>query len=240
MGRLTHQVDWLGNGANAGYDRTITYNNKGQIYTDTAVTKRGNDAFTAATINQYGAGTAYALGAVTQSVTTNHKLTNGNSTLQSTVTANNGYVWWDGAAQASTGLFTDYPSGGGNDTNYTTTYYYSAMGQLASAVIADGRPRTVSFVTDLTGQVIRRDEADNNSSGGDPHEIFYRYGGRELGYTGNNGTLDTDYLTSIENRTSTALTGSGAYYNNQTAPTQYADFDQSLEGVNSSRRAESN
>jgi len=32
---------------------------------------------------------------------------------------------------------------------------------------------------------------------GGPHEIWYRYGGRQLGYDGNNGNLDTDYLTSI-------------------------------------------
>jgi trimeric autotransporter adhesin len=94
----------------------------------------------------------------------------------------------------------------------------------------------VTFVTDMTGQVIRRDEADNNTNGstsGDPHEIFYRYGGRELGYTGNNGTRDTDYETSIQNRTSTAATGAGAFFNNATGPTQYADFAQALAPVNS-------
>jgi hypothetical protein len=46
-------------------------------------------------------------------------------------------------------------------------------------------------------------------SNGDPHEIWYRFGGKQMGYTGNNGTLDTDYATSITNRTRTP--GNGAF-----------------------------
>ncbi len=45
--------------------------------------------------------------------------------------------------------------------------------------VADGRPRTVSYKSDVAGQVIKRDEADNNAGAGDPHEIWYRFAGRE-------------------------------------------------------------
>ncbi|MEA3017070.1 MAG: hypothetical protein QOI38_1792, partial [Sphingomonadales bacterium] len=40
--------------------------------------------------------------------------------------------------------------------------------------IDDGRDRTVTIVNDLNGQAIRRDEADQTSAG-DPHEIWYRF-----------------------------------------------------------------
>ena len=47
MRRVTSQTDWLGNGTNAGYDRTVSYNAKGQIATDDRTsTKRLNDIFT--------------------------------------------------------------------------------------------------------------------------------------------------------------------------------------------------
>jgi hypothetical protein len=66
--------------------------------------------------------------------------------------------------------------------------------------MSDGRMRTITYKSDISGQVIRRDEADGNTSNGDPHEVWYRFGGKELGYTGNNGTLDTSYHESIWNR----------------------------------------
>ncbi len=232
MQRVTSQTDWIGNGTNAGYQRTVSYNAKGQIGSEYSYTKRVNDIYTANTTNNYGVDYAYALGSVTSSTTTNHK----NSSLQSTVTTTNAYTWWDGAVQALTQIYTDYPGTSSGDTNYTTTYNLTATGQLASAYIGDGRPRTVTFTTDMSGQIIRRDEADGNTSGtnsGDPHEIFYRFGGKQVGYTGNNGTLDTDYLTSIENRTVALGTGNGAFRNNSYSPVQHADFAQSMDPINS-------
>jgi hypothetical protein len=87
--------------------------------------------------------------------------------------------------------------------------------------IDDGRDRTVTIVNDLNGQAIRRDEADQTSAG-DPHEIWYRFGGRQLGYTGNNGTLETDYQTTAESRTATQ--GTGAFRNGATLGASYGDF----------------
>lgn len=158
------------------------------------------------------------------SLTANSK----NGSAQSTVTTTNSYAWWDGPV-ASTIVHNPNTN---NSTTWTTTHSYSASGQLVSAYIGDGRPRTVTFTNDIAGQVIRRDEADNNynsTTGGDPHEIFYRYGGKQLGYTGNNGTLDTDYLTSADRRTMTP--GTGAFRFGGTSPS--ADFDQSLDPINS-------
>ena len=54
-------------------------------------------------------------------------------------------------------------------------------------------------------------QADNNATNGDPHEFWYRYMGREVGYTGNNGTIDTDYKDSIANRTRAPVANPGAF-----------------------------
>ncbi|MFZ2032115.1 MAG: hypothetical protein WAU68_17520, partial [Vitreimonas sp.] len=72
---------------------------------------------------------------------------------------------------------------------------------MDSVTIADGRPRTVSYRTDLSFQVIRRDESDNVGSQGDPHEIWYRFGGRQIGYVGNNGTANISDTDSVKERT---------------------------------------
>ncbi|WP_163368305.1 hypothetical protein, partial [Enterobacter hormaechei] len=68
-----------------------------------------------------------------------------------------------------------------------------------SASVQDGRPRTITATYDALGQAIRRDEEDGNAwnpatfGGGDPHEVWYRFNGRQLGYTGNDGTWDNSY-----------------------------------------------
>src|ERR1044072_356491 len=234
MGRQTHQVDWLGAGSNSAFDRTVTYNASGQVATETTVTKQWNSNFTSldyytnATTNYYGSGSGYDLGALEHSVTTNTK----GSTLQSTITTTNSYSWWDGPAQASINIVTNPVSG--STTNYTTPLSYTAAGQLSSSYIADGRPRSVTFVTDMAGQVIRRDEADNNSTTGDPHEIWYRYGGRQIGYTGNNSSLESDYKTTIEQRINTPfLAGDAPFRFGASTATSYADFGQSLDPINS-------
>ena len=78
-------------------------------------------------------------------------------------------------------------------TQFNTYFTYTAQGTLSSVSINDGRPRTASYITNGDGQIIRRDEQDgtyyNTSTGlgGDPHEVWYRFGGKELGYVGNNG-----------------------------------------------------
>ena len=56
--------------------------------------------------------------------------------------------------------------------------------------------RSVSFVTDAFGQVLKRDEADNRPNG-DPHEVHYYFNGLMIGDVSNNGTSDVDYAASI-------------------------------------------
>lgn len=79
---------------------------------------------------------------------------------------------------------------------------------------------------------MRREEKDNNSSAGDPKQLWYRYGGKQMGYVSNDGTLDTSYVTSIANRTA-ASAGNGAFFNGATTGTAFADFDVATDQVNS-------
>src|SRR5262245_34724332 len=84
----------------------------------------------------------------------------------------------------------------------------------------------------MMGQVIRRDEKDSQATLDDsPHEVYYRFAGRQLGYAGNNGTYDTDYAASIADRQATQ--GTGAFKNGGTTHVSAADFDLAYDAVNS-------
>ncbi|HBK90837.1 MAG TPA: hypothetical protein DDZ68_04100, partial [Parvularcula sp.] len=115
--------------------------------------------------------------------------------------------------------------------SHHTAYTYNRRNDLTIADINDGRPRDVTYVTDLNGQIIRRDEADGNTSNGDPHERTYRFAGKQIGYVGNNGGTDFTYSQSIGDRT--AAQGTGAFRNGQTTGAAYADFDQGVDVINS-------
>ncbi len=222
LGRVTRQTDYLA--GTAGYDRQVTYNASGQIATEvvTQAQRKTNGTYdtieTTSTTN-YGVGAGYALGAAV-SVTTSSKR---NGTAEPVVTTSNSYDWYGGAVLSQTSV----ARAGAATTN--SYYNYDAAGQLKSAYINDGRAREVTFTNDLFGQVLRRDETGPSS--GSPHEVWYRFGGRQMGYVGNNGTLDTDYGQSIAART--AAPGTGAFRGGANYATWHADFDQSIAPITS-------
>ena len=92
-----------------------------------------------------------------------------------------GYGWHGGAVQSSIAYTPDTANA---STVYTTGFALTPSGQVSGATIADGRPRSVAFTLDAYGRAVRRDEADNNPSG-DPHQLWYRFNGREMGTIGN-------------------------------------------------------
>ena len=227
MGRLTRQIDWIGDGANAAYDRQVTYNAKGQATGETVASKQGSATITSTIVNDYGTGTGYALGAVLSSeadVARNGIDADAPDTLSTT-----SYGWYDGAVASSSSHDSD--TGSSSNTVYTNAYSYGGFGQLSSVQISDGRARTVTFTNDLHGQAIRRDEADANTTTGDPHEMWYRFAGREMGYVGNNGTLETDYLTSINTRQFTQ--GTGPFRHGMAQGASHADFAPAVQAINS-------
>jgi YD repeat-containing protein len=226
LGRLERHIDWGTdpdydpNALNqAIYDRRLEYNAKGQVTFEQVFHRQGTITQATDTTNNYGSGATYALGALVSS-TTNAWRT---GVPFSTSGVSNSYAWYDGAAIASATV--------SGTTSGTTTYNYNGFGQLISASVADGRPRTVTFTNDMNGQAIRRDEYDNNWSLGDPHEVWYRFGARQMGYTGNNGTLDTDYMASVASRPLTP--GNGAFRNGASYGAAHADFDQFYNPVTS-------
>jgi hypothetical protein len=88
----------------------------------------------------------------------------------------------------------------------------------------------------MLGQVIRRDEADSNynaTTGGDPHEVWYRFNGRQVAYSGNNGTLESDYAASIVNRGKTTVTGAGAFRWGANSGANVTDYDPGFDPINS-------
>ena len=226
IGRQTRQIDYLSNGSTVAYDNSKVYNTKSQITSETTTTRRGSKTYKTYSTYSYGSGSSYALGAATYIHTTVYKENSTYSVDYYSSTTNN-YTWYNGAVQAST-LYK--PKTNESRTN-TTTYFYSAGGFLQKASISDGRSRTVTFTNDQNGQVIRRDERDGKYTTGDPHEVWYRFGGKEMGYVGNNGTLNTDHEKSITNRTATQ--GQGAFRNGSTYGSSYSDFDQSYAAINS-------
>jgi YD repeat-containing protein len=233
FGRTTSQTDWVTTNVR-GFSRTgITYNDKGQIteeWVTNLTTENNQNVLYVNHIenNNYGTGEAYALGAVVGSTSTVTR----NGGAHSTATTTNTYDWRDAPVITKAQIYTTRQQGG--ITDYVTNYHYGASNELVSVDIHDGRPRTVSFINDMAGQVIRRDETGGTSSGA-PHEIWYRFGGKQMGEISNNGTLDNDYQQSLLYR-QVWLGDSenlGAFRLGGNTPKTYADFSQSLTPINS-------
>lgn len=232
MGRMTSQTDYDVNGYTALYSRSAYYNTKGQLTSDYSWTKKTDNKTYASSNTYYFTDYntyQYMLGSVgwMQSTST----VNGGSSVTSRTI--NGYVWWDGAVQSS---ISNKPNIS-QSTTYNTSFYLNSFGQLTGAYIADGKARSVSFTLDELGQIIRRDETRpyNAPSGqtGSPHEVWYRFGGRQLGYTGNNGTSEVSYQASIDERRIVQPTNAGTYRNGQLYGASYADFAQNYDPINS-------
>jgi YD repeat-containing protein len=222
LGRQNRQIDSDASGASV-YDRTVAYDEGGRATSETVTQRQGSDTLTTNTTTDYGTGVGYALGApvtITSSITRN-------GAFQATSQTVNGYEWYDSALQGTITYQPDVNVG----TVYTTTTAYTGAGVMRSAYIADGRPRTVTYETNAIGQVIRRDEAELGGSNVGPHEVWYRFDSRQIGHVSNDGTLETDYTTSIADRT--AAQGTGPFRNGSTYGTQIGEFDGGYEPITS-------
>lgn len=113
-------------------------------------------------------------------------------------------------------------------TTHTSTYSYDANGHLSSVSIADGRPRTVSYVNDAAGQILERREIDG-LSGGDPRQVWWFFDGKQVGATGNDGNDDPDYTTAIDERMQ--VSGTGAFRLGSSQGTRHSDFDQAYDSL---------
>jgi LysM repeat protein len=175
------------------------------------------DTWRTITSYDYGVagGAGYALGAVVSQTGVNSKLAAGSSswTNQPGSLTSTSYVWWDGAVQDV--VTHDGDTGSGSNLIFTTTYTKNGIGQVTSTAVQDGIPKTLAYTLDANGQIVR-----------------------QMGMTGNNGTNDTGYVQSVQDRTKAApdITSSnaGLFRNGtSTGSVGYADFSQSLEPYNS-------
>jgi hypothetical protein len=223
QGRLASQIDYE-NATTVAYSRTnIVYDDAGRVTSETTAARQSVTGSTSATTTTtyttygYGVGTAgYALGAV---VTIDADTWQGGSdTAVPDTQTTNGYAWFDGAVQSSI----QYRPDMNNSTTYNTSFGLTASGQVGSASIADGRPRSVAFTLDAYGQAVRRDEADNNPNLGDPHQVWYRFNGRQMGTIGNDTLEDGDYAGSIAARQTAQ--GTGPFRNGQNYGGGFARF----------------
>ncbi|MEO0560496.1 MAG: hypothetical protein AAF125_00175, partial [Chloroflexota bacterium] len=232
LGRQTDQKDYQTSTTNSVYHKQSFYNSKGQLIEDQTSTSK-DDGHTYVQYNRYdyGVGSNYALGQVVQMVSDTFK--NGSDNDKGDNATRYFFDWYDGAVQETIqhdtryrNDFDDAVEGNGSargmqqgatlsgfftgdGQNYTTTHNYNAFGQLTSANVQDGIPKNVTFTLDEAGQVIRRDEARTNGAvtqTGNPEEVWYRFAGAEMGYTGNNGTSNLSTPASIAQRTARAET----------------------------------
>jgi len=225
MGRQLTQNDYTGNGTTVAFSRSAVYNAKGQLASEVTNTRRGSDTYLSSSTYSYGTGTGYALGSALSVSSLNAK--NGNyGSVPNTLTTNT-YDWYDGAVQAT---ITHKPNTS-QSTQYLTTFYHNDAGQLTRAHVGDYYAQNVTFTNDENGQIIRRDESSPSNTTGAPHEVWYRFGGRQMGYTGNNGTSDISTTASIAERQMTS--GDKAFRNGAAAGTAYADFANSYDPLNS-------
>ncbi|WP_156420449.1 MULTISPECIES: LysM peptidoglycan-binding domain-containing protein [unclassified Sphingopyxis] len=259
MGRVTLQQDFGGIERGPGglsYSRAVTYNAKGQVASDNVMTRRDrNEVYTPGatvvsdewrniTTYGYGSGSSYALGSVLTATVQAYRngFDTGASGAPDTSTTTS-YEWWDGAVQ--TYITHDSDTGSGSNPIYNTDLQLNGLGQLVAAEVDDGVARDVTYKLDENGQIIRRDETrESTPSQASPHEIFYRFAGKQMGMIGNNGTSDTGYSESVVERSAydepPTSSNAGLFRNGKkTGASFYADFAQSLTPANSNAQGSS-
>lgn len=254
------------------YQRTAAYDQLSQVTTD-YVYRRLN-AGTPQDANYYSQGTYDYVdenghwygGLLLHSHNQNTSSSAPNYREPSTDTTNS-YAWRDSAILTSTVYLADametvlieghYNSCGcwcpdsertyGNNIPWTTNYTYNALGHLTKATIADGQPRTITYVNNQMGEVLTRDVLYNNGSLIGPHERHYYLAGTAIGDVTNNGTSKTDYVASIAARIASnpstknvfnptvgrqAPEGYGPFRGGGLKAIPHADFDQNYDPIN--------
>jgi len=199
---------------------------------------------------------AYLGGVLVHSHTTNsHVPTGGSLTTDASTDYTNTYIMRDSAQISSSTYVSDstqvvhhagywenwtnsysatwhdaYDEVVGSATAWVSNYYYDAQGHLQQVNINDGQPRTVTYITNMMGEVMKRD-VSYTAGGNAPHELHYYLAGMAIGDVTNNGTSNTDYVTSVAARVATSQ-GYGPFRNGSSDATPYADFDQSYDPIN--------
>ncbi|AHE55635.1 DUF6531 domain-containing protein [Sphingomonas sanxanigenens] len=215
MGRITAYSE----GAN--YSQETTYNAASQITVQRTTTVRGDGTYLSIVNNDYD-----AVGNLT--FTTTDAAKNGSDSALPDNSTTYTYEWWDGPLQKT--IVYDSDTGNVGNAPWSTTFNYSTAGSIRSASIIDGRSRTVSFITDINGAIINRDENDAATNNGDPRDVRYFFGGKQMGHISNNGIDNVDYAASVTDHLATP--GYGAFRNGASSGSAYSSFADNYEAIN--------
>ena len=253
MGRKTDQIDYAADGVTKIFDQSLVYNTKSQVIQDEVITLRGSEYTRAAQSYFYrgeqltwsgntasvtgGSDAQYAMGQVTLVISHNETSSDGvnwsNTNPSSTV---NSYTLYGGPVLSHT----QYKPDVHDNFSSNTTYTLDSNGRATSAYVDDGRPRTVTFVHDSTGQIISRDEADNDLNKGDPRALYYRFGGKLMGEVGNNGTDNVNFKASLAMRLADDnKPWEGAFRGGSNSGISFSDFNGNYTAINSFRQGAS-
>ncbi|MBV8978313.1 MAG: LysM peptidoglycan-binding domain-containing protein [Alphaproteobacteria bacterium] len=96
--------------------------------------------------------------------------------------------------------------------------------------MADGYSHGVGYAYNIDGEVLFRQEGVAYPVQAAPIDLFFYFGGKQIGNISNNGTSNVGYVASITQQT--AKPGNGFFTDGATSGTSYADFDQSYNAVN--------
>jgi len=254
LGRTTLQRDFASNGYTVAYSNITEYNAKSQVTSTTSYTLKDDNVHRAITTNIYGTDTSYALGQVTYSETAtartgsidrsnnsdNYDEGYGFTKDENTNATRNTYTYAAGAqlsrvdheVEKSEGFNPNY-----NPDDDRSDYFYERAGSTSSLShvdVEDKRDRGITYVNDLSGQVVRRIERDDEraSDEGDPNTVYYNFSGKQIGTITNNGTSNITYVDSIAERTDDS-SDAWAFRNGDKTHSPYGEFDGSYAAVNS-------
>ncbi len=111
------------------------------------------------------------------------------------------HAWGD---EARLTLITrDADTGSGSNALHASAFVHDANGRVKTVTIDDDRDRTVTFVTDAQGQVLRRTEQDDTTHQ-DPMDRWWHFNGARIGEVTNNGDYTSTYLGAMAARAQAA------------------------------------
>lgn len=234
LGRIKRQQDYEASGSRIAFSRNVTYSTTdGYITREVTSTRKGGDVYNATTQHFYNADNT-----LNRSITTNSSTSGGNSPPNTRTDYT--YRYFDTAVQNTVVFDKNTAQSGANDTSY---FFYNSFGHLFSSGIYDGQQRDVFFDNTVDGQVIKRKETlrtgPTNLRDTAPLQLYYRFGGKEMGRVGNDGTSNVSYEKSIEERQLDTSNSYGPFRNRSTAGVGYADFGGDYEALNSYQRGSS-
>ncbi len=238
LGRVTDYREFATDGTTVQFNRYgIGYDYRNAVlYETTSLRRVESDNILYVTVASVT--NNYLAGGVLNSVTSgNYRMKYGTTYNETPDTFTQySYTWWDSAQQA--GVSFDSDTGSATNTIFTNQFQYDVNGHLTSVNISDGRPRNVTYITDASGQIIKRTEADNiayNAStqkGGDPIQAWWFFDGKQVGTTGNNGNDDPEYETALTERVATPGTATNTPFRMSSEfASQYSDFDQAYNSL---------